>query len=701
MRRQRRNQLKPEFQSTLCLNPFGDQDSASRKQMYAGNMPQALSLITPTRRRTITGSERDHGKYCFTLTMPCDANVIEVINRVEHTVGHGSLKKNPETVIIYEDIDTGEINYLCLPKYHSLHKRFGFRYKYNDEAMQMVYRGSNIPRGTQFAKPVTLSDKGEYMYGREARIAFMTLPPVIEDGAMISESFANSLATHIFEERVVSWGKEYYALNLYGDPNHPDEYKVYPDIGEKVRDDGILVALRRFDDTTAPVEMTPQRLRQTDRIFDKFIRATPGAEVVDVKVHHNDDMQGYNTPVGMEFSPKRYDVSQRRFYNRLLDVHRSLEKSRGKDLNISRALHRMLREAAVYINPSKEKRKLGYRKVDLDDWRVTITLRERVVPGMGFKLSDGHGGKGVVCQVTRDEDMPRDQFGIPLDLIMDPMSLTKRMNMGRVTEPRINSTSMMLDREIREALGLDPNQDFHEVATVADAMDNASDELVDKLFDRLMGYYKILSPRFHDLIAGQKDFYRRGHVAVVAQEGTELWLPTDNDVVYVDVLGELAAAGYHPNYNHVQIKTPRGKWVPTKKKVMVGSIYIILLEKIGRDWSAVASAKLQINGVPSRISSTDRYSSHGRLQPVRIAGETEVRLFLMAIGGVAVRDLLDQSNNPASHRQVIESILLAQQPTNIESVIDRERYPTGDHRIIEQIRNLHMCGGIEMVNLPA
>lgn len=690
----RKSELLPEFLSTLNLNPYSGHDSASRKQMFAGNMPQTLSLLTPTRRMAITGMEREYAKYCFMVKMDYNVRIIEIVNRISSGASRGSVAKNPERYVIYEVIDgekEGEVGFLILPTYKSLHKRFGFEYVYDKEMERELYAGNYIKAGTVFARPATISKYGEYMYGREARIAFMTLPGVIEDGAIVSESFANAMATNGYEERVVNYGSDVYPLNLYG---RTGEYKAFPDVGERVREDGLVMVLRAYDETTAAVQMTPDRLTEIDRVFDKPVYGTPGAEVVDVIIHHKGDGSPSPTPVGMEYSASRYDQAQRRFYSRLIEIDAGLDKTRGKNKRISRDFHRLVAEGLNVINPARVKRKVGYRRQELDDYRVTIVLKEKIVPGMGIKITDTHGGKGVICKVMRDEDMPRDQYGNIMDLVMDPMSLTKRMNIGRVIEPRINSCSMMLTREVREAYGFpDVEQSFDVAETTVAA---AGLEKLTAITQRLIGYYGIVSPRMAEAIAKAENFNWRTHIATVLSQGVQLWLPTDNPVEYVDVVQALRGK-YEENLSYITFRGEDGTMKTTKKKMVVGSIYIILLEKIGRDFAAVASAKLQINGVPSRISSNDRNSNPVRPQPVRIAGETEVRLFLMAIGGLATRDLLDQTNNPESHRLVIGSIMDHENPTDIESVIDRLRHPMTDHRIMQQIKHLHECGGIEHV----
>jgi hypothetical protein len=695
MPRSKANQLHPEFLSTQNLNPFVGNDSASRKQMMAGNMPQALSLLNPTRRILMTGMEPEYAKYVFKIEMPCDAYVIDVIDRVTASNVKGALKRNPETVVVYEDIQSGEVGVMYIPEYLSFHKRFGFELVKVPEAMALLVPGNGVPKGTVFAQPATVTPEGEYMYGRELSCVWATLPGVIEDGGIIGETAARNMSTYMYEERSASFGKSEYPLNLFGDD---ETYRMCPDVGGIVGDDGVLMAFRRKREMMGSVEMTPERLRKIDRISDRQIKVPPGSEVVNITVQHDSEARVNNTPFGMEYTPSRYDDAQRRYYQRIIAKYRELENSRpGEQLVLSREFHRLVVEALVYINPyHKGGRKLCYRKVELDDWRITVTVRKEIRAGMGIKITCTHGGKGVIVKVMKDEDMPRDKHGRIIDLVMDPMSLTKRMNMGRVIEPRISSVCMEYTRLLREALGL---RDEFTQYNVAEAIVRKRGELHTEFFDKFMSFYELISPRMAKGIRDYEGFSIEGHLATVAAHGMQLWLPTDNPVVYSDILPRLRAE--HPcNYSQITWRTGKGKVVTSRKEMVVGSIYTIMLEKIARDMAAVSSAKLQINGVPSRIANNDRYSSHIRMQPMRFAGETEVRLMLMAIGGMATRDLLEQTNNPDSHAIVYESIVLADFPTNLPEAIPRDKFPANGHRIAKQIKDLHMCAGIGFKLVP-
>jgi hypothetical protein len=129
-------------------------------------------------------------------------------------------------------------------------------------------------------------------------------------------------------------------------------------------------------------------------------------------------------------------------------------------------------------------------------------------------------------------------------------------------------------------------------------------------------------------------------------------------------------------------------------------MYIIKLEKTGGEYSGVSSAKLNHFGVTAKLTKFDKYSSPCRNSPVRLLGEAEVRLITAAAGADVVSDILNQSNDPITHKEVLSSIYSAEKPTFIERVIDRHNYPKDKGRNILFINHVLECAGTRFVYKP-
>lgn len=294
-----------------------------------------------------------------------------------------------------------------------------------------------------------------------------------------------------------------------------------------------------------------------------------------------------------------------------------------------------------------------------------------------FRLANGRDNrKGIICDVWEDEWMPVDSSGNRADVITDFDSTTKRMNPLRTYEPYINASGRMVSLNIQKML--------------------YDEEPLETMWNYLTGYYDIIAPLMKPYLSRFDEFRKRRHLESVAKDGVYRLQPTDNPVDYVSALDELRRK-YPAPYGPVQYIGYEGRRITTKANVLIGGMYLILLEKIGNTWQAVSSPKVQHYGIPAKLTNTDKYSAPGRHNPVRIFGESEVRVISAVCGGDIAADVLDQSNNPIVHREITKNILTAENPTNIDKVIDRTKYPVGRGRILTLVKHILECAGIRIV----
>lgn len=685
----RHSDMSMRLMGLVGLNNFAGYDSSSRITMMTSHMNQALTPCGATVRRTISGMERKFGEHTRSIRMPCKARIVKVINRFNKTLGPMGDLQNPLTTIIYENMEkpnrpTGVIH---LPVYHSIHQNFGFRYVLNTPVASRIYPGAEINAGEIIAdspsKIPNQSGSFDYAFGVGANIALMSLPGVIEDGVIVRRGFLNRLVTKGYGVKVMSYGVRGIPLNLYGGPG---EYKIHPDVGERIRPDGLLFATRNHpgDSLMAVARLSDKALRNPD-IFDDLVYVPqPGARVLDVQVMSG-NKDKTPLPLGVENQTVAYYSKMCEYYKHILEVYQQLERSAKHTggFIVEPEFENLVVEALKYIEGAKQKVKPKYCGSDLDKWRVTITYEYDIYPNIGFKITDLHGGKAVIVKIMEDADMPVDAEGKICDIIMDGDSTIKRMNIGRLIEPYINACSFSVSRRIREMLGTTPTPEQYDYA-----------------WSYLMGYYRMVSPPHHDAIL-TSGISPVSHLNSIVRDGIYLYLPTDNPVWYHKVaraiedtraMGEL---GYAPCYGPVRYTDARGLSIMTKMPVLIGEIYIILLEKTGNMWSALGSGKSTPEGIPARMSSRDRGSTPGRRSAVRITGEAEVRSAEAYTYPGVTADLIDQTNNPVVHRAICMNILESETPSNILEVIDRNQYPQGNGRILMLQRNMTESAGFK------
>ena len=64
--------------------------------------------------------------------------------------------------------------------------------------------------------------------------------------------------------------------------------------------------------------------------------------------------------------------------------------------------------------------------------KVYIAKKRKI--GVGDKMAGRHGNKGIVSKVVREEDMPFLEDGTPVDIVLNPLGVPSRMNIGQIFE---------------------------------------------------------------------------------------------------------------------------------------------------------------------------------------------------------------------------------------------------------------------------
>ena len=66
--------------------------------------------------------------------------------------------------------------------------------------------------------------------------------------------------------------------------------------------------------------------------------------------------------------------------------------------------------------------------------KVFVAIKRRLQ--VGDKMAGRHGNKGVLSRILPEEDMPRTEDGTPVDMVLNPLGVPSRMNVGQILETR-------------------------------------------------------------------------------------------------------------------------------------------------------------------------------------------------------------------------------------------------------------------------
>ncbi|MGQ9687824.1 MAG: DNA-directed RNA polymerase subunit beta [Desulfobaccales bacterium] len=82
--------------------------------------------------------------------------------------------------------------------------------------------------------------------------------------------------------------------------------------------------------------------------------------------------------------------------------------------------------------------------------KVFVAMKRKLA--VGDKMAGRHGNKGVVSRIMPEEDMPYFEDGTPVDIVLNPLGVPSRMNVGQVMETHLGWASHALGKQIGEML---------------------------------------------------------------------------------------------------------------------------------------------------------------------------------------------------------------------------------------------------------
>lgn len=384
------NQLIRPLLSVIGMSPFVENDTSPRKQMFSGNLGAFQVIKGATERFIQTGMEREYGKYTFNVKAPENIRILKIIDRYPPRAGAQSIRFNPETLVIYEEIHTRIVGCLSIENYKTNHPHFGFVYR-PGPAYSKLRQGAEIQKGEVFLESPNVTEDGGYMFGGEFKVAKMSVPGSSEDGIIASKSAIRRLRWHSFETRVIECDANMIPLNLYP-KSETGSYGICPEIGDPVRDDGLVMALRPYNEATSVYDLSRHGLMEFQDGYDKPFKAPPGGKVIDIKVHRNPMLRQPRVPFGMDEQLIKYYEADKQFYQEIFNEYLRLKRIRKESLRLTPAFHALLVYAQFPIEKDESKLVVPYhRKAKINDWRIEITIQYLNTPGVGFKVTGAMG----------------------------------------------------------------------------------------------------------------------------------------------------------------------------------------------------------------------------------------------------------------------------------------------------------------------
>jgi DNA-directed RNA polymerase subunit beta len=113
-------------------------------------------------------------------------------------------------------------------------------------------------------------------------------------------------------------------------------------------------------------------------------------------------------------------------------------------------------EQLELVNIVFEAKLFRLRKVDelppgvIKKVKIFVAMKRKLA--VGDKMAGRHGNKGVVSRTMPEEDMPYFEDGTPVDIVLNPLGVPSRMNVGQVMETHLGWASYALGKQVGEML---------------------------------------------------------------------------------------------------------------------------------------------------------------------------------------------------------------------------------------------------------
>jgi len=187
--------------------------------------------------------------------------------------------------------------------------------------------------------------------------------------------------------------------------------------------------------------------------------------------------------------------------------------------------------------------------------KVFVAIKRKLQ--VGDKMAGRHGNKGVLSRILPEEDMPYLADGSPVDIVLNPLGVPSRMNVGQILETHLGWAAKQLG---------------HNLATHAENGDTD-----DQLRDRLQ---KLYGKPYEDLFSKMKPEELR-HVARKASGGVHTASPVFDGATEDEIFGLLSAAHLPDNGQTTLYDGRTGE--AFSESVTVGVIYMMKLHHLVDD----------------------------------------------------------------------------------------------------------------------
>ena len=476
------------------LIPFLEHDDANRALMGSNMMRQAVPVLKPEKPLVGTGFETIVAGDSGVCVVAKNNGIVENVDAARIVVRVTDSKNSNNAVDIYN-----------LTKYTRSNQNTCINQR------PLVSVGDKVKFGDILADGPSV-DNGELALGQNIRIAFMPWNGYnFEDSILMSEKVSREdrfTSIHIQELTCISRDTKLGSEEITADiPNvgegslgkldecgmvyvgaevkagdilvgkitpkgetqlSPEEKLLRAIFGEKASDvkdtslrvpssiNGTVIGVEVFtrdgmekDERTQSIELDHLSVAKKDADDQiKIINDATRIRLVDIikgsKISKGPGLKKGSTPSADDLSELSLDD--------LLSVRTADDSSNSKIEDAEKALKQYLKDIQESFDEKKQKITRGHDLAPgvIKIVKVYLAVKRRIQPG--DKMAGRHGNKGVISEIMPIEDMPYDNDGNPVDIVLNPLGVPSRMNVGQILETHMGSAAKGIGEKINKMI---------------------------------------------------------------------------------------------------------------------------------------------------------------------------------------------------------------------------------------------------------
>jgi DNA-directed RNA polymerase subunit beta len=358
-----------------AMIPFLEHDDANRALMGANMQRQAVPLMVTEAPLVGTGVESYAAKYSGEMIV---ADVAGTVVDVAHPQELRGVHANPVYEIVVRPDDGSPERRYALMKFYRSNQGTCLNHRVR------VRPGQHVEVGDILADGPAIQD-GEMALGRNVLVAFMPWEGYnFEDAILLSEDIVK-------EDKYTSI--------------HIEEFEI-----------------EARDTKLGPEEIT----RDIPNVSDEALRNLDerGIVYIGAEVESGDILVGKITPKGETELSAEERLLRAIFGEKAREV-------RDSSLRVPHGERGVVVDVKVFSRESRDELAPGVNELV----RVYVAQKRKI--SAGDKMAGRHGNKGVVSRILPREDMPFLPDGTPVEIVLNPLGVPSRMNLGQVLETHL------------------------------------------------------------------------------------------------------------------------------------------------------------------------------------------------------------------------------------------------------------------------